>query len=396
MAETVYEVKGFRGSAVEAGLKKHGGLDLGLIVSDGVCTAAGAFTTNKVKAAPVLLCREHLAKGAVRAIVANAGNANACTGTQGMEDAYGTARLVAREIGCGPEEVLVASTGVIGRPMDMGAVTGAVPGLAKALSPGGLSLMARAIMTTDTFPKLVGFEGKAGGRPYKIVGMAKGAGMIMPNMATMLCFVLTDLAVEREVLKEALSLATEGSFNRITIDGDTSTNDMALLLANGAAENPPLTGEEREVFAKGLGKVLGTLAEKIVEDGEGATKFIRLTVKGAGSPSEAQRAARSVANSNLVKTAFFGQDANWGRIMAALGRTDIHMEEDRVRIWVDQVQIVSGGLGLGAEAEALAAARMANRSFDVTVDLGVGEAEDRILTCDFSEAYVRINAGYRT
>ncbi|MBW1702417.1 MAG: bifunctional glutamate N-acetyltransferase/amino-acid acetyltransferase ArgJ [Deltaproteobacteria bacterium] len=389
-------VQGFKASAVAAGLKKDKSLDLALIFSERESAAAGVFTNNKVKAAPVIISREHVLNGSARAIVANAGNANACTGKTGLDDARRTTGLLAEQLGIQPDEVLVASTGVIGEPLNINAISGAVPSLVKALSPDGMLLAARAIMTTDSFPKMSYFYGRAGGQPYRILGISKGAGMIMPNMATMLSFILTDIRVDSRDLKRALLSSVETTFNRITVDGDTSTNDMVLVMANGMAGNRALSEAGYRDFKKGLETVMGELAHMMVRDGEGATKLITIEIKGALSSSDAIKAARTVANSCLVKTAFYGKDPNWGRIMAALGRADIEMKEESVDIWVDDVQIVAGGLGKGAEAEKRAAEIMAGEEFTLTIDLHLGDYQDRIITCDLTHEYVTINADYRT
>jgi glutamate N-acetyltransferase/amino-acid N-acetyltransferase len=391
-----YTVQGFEASAAAAGLKKDKALDVALIVSRRDAVAAGVFTMNKVKAAPVVLSAEHVKGGTARAIVANAGNANACTGEPGLNHARLTTELVAQALGIAATEVLVASTGVIGLPLNMDALSGAIPELVKSLSPQGMPLAARAIMTTDSFPKMARFEGQVGGRSYRILGMAKGAGMIMPNMATMLCFLVTDIRVDSSELRTALIESVEGTFNRITVDGDTSTNDTVLVMANGLAGNKALTGADYTGFKKGLADVMGALSLMMVRDGEGATKLVRIEVKGAFSASDALVAARTVANSSLVKTAFYGQDPNWGRIMAALGRAEIKVDEHRVDIWVDDVQIVGSGLGKGTETEAKAAERMARKEFVLTIDLHQGDHEDRVSTCDLTHEYISINANYRT
>jgi len=275
-------------------------------------------------------------------------------------------------------------------------IAGAIPGLTKALALDALPLAAQAIMTTDSFPKISSFEGQAGGHTYRIIGIAKGAGMIMPNMATMLCFILSDISINSNDLKSALLSSVETTFNRISVDGDTSTNDTVLAMANGLAGNGDLKGEDYDIFAEGLKNVMWDLARMIVRDGEGATKLVSVEVKNAFSPSDALRAVRTVANSSLVKTALYGQDPNWGRIMAALGRAEIEMREDRVDIWIDDVQIVAEGLGRGAEAEKLAAEIMTRNEFSLTVDLHEGGYHDRVLTCDLTHEYVTINADYRT
>jgi glutamate N-acetyltransferase/amino-acid N-acetyltransferase len=391
-----YSVRGFKASVLAAGIKKRGGLDLALIFSEREASAAGVFTGNKVKAAPVLVSQENIKKGRGRAIVANSGNANACTGEAGLQSARFTVERVAKELGIGPEEVLVASTGVIGAPLNTDVIGKALPELVKGLSADAVPRVVEAIMTTDSFPKLSLFEGKAGGKSYKVVGMAKGAGMIMPDMATMLCFILTDIAVDPARLNEALVWGVERTFNRISVDGDMSTNDTVFVLANGAAGNGSLSPEDFQGFRAGLAKVMDELSTMIVRDGEGATKLIRIAIKGAATSADALAAARTVANSALVKTAFYGSDPNWGRIMAALGRSGIRMREEGITIWVDDVKIVEEGMGRGAEPEAKAAERMKGKEFSVTVDLHEGKFEDHITTCDLTHEYVTINADYRT
>ena len=396
MRQSEHMVQGFKASAVKAGLKKDKGLDLALIFSERETAVAGVFTTNKVVAAPVILTREHTKNGRARAIIANAGNANACTGKAGFNDARRTAELVADKLGIGSDEVLVASTGVIGQPLNVDNIAEALPALVERLSPDGIPTAARAIMTTDSFAKISHFEGHAGGRPYRILGVAKGAGMIMPNMATMLCFIVSDIRIDSNDLNGALSSSVETTFNRITVDGDTSTNDTVLVMANGMAGNTALTEADSKGFARGLETVMGELAQMIVRDGEGATKVIHMEIKGAHSASDALKAARTVGNSSLVKTACYGQDPNWGRIMAALGRADIVMDEEKVDIWVNDILIVSAGLGKGQESEKKAAEIMVHKEYTITIDLHQGDFEDRIITCDLTHEYVSINASYRT
>ncbi|MCF8062592.1 MAG: bifunctional glutamate N-acetyltransferase/amino-acid acetyltransferase ArgJ [Deltaproteobacteria bacterium] len=390
-------VPGFRSAAAAAGLKKHGGLDLGLIVSDEPAGAAGVFTTNRVRAAPVVLSQEHIIRGEARAILANAGCANACTGTPGLEDARKTADAAGKALGVQPEEVLVASTGVIGARLDVDGITGALPGLVAGLSEEDLPRVAEAVMTTDSFPKLSRFDGSAGGRPYRIVGIAKGAGMIMPDMATMLSFVLTDAGISSLDLKKSVIQAADATFNRITVDGDTSTNDTVFALASGRAGTGGIAGKDLAGFREGLCRVMEELAVMIVRDGEGATRVVHVLVQGAGTAEEASQAARTVANSNLVKTAVCGRDPNWGRIMAALGRSGVSMEEGSVDIRINDVEIVENGLGKGAQAEKAAAAVMAGEeTIHLTIHLHQGEHEDRVTTCDLTQEYVAINADYRT
>ena len=396
MGEKPYTIPGFKASAVAAGLKKTGEQDLALFFTESPAAVSGVFTTNQVKAAPVLLTQEHIRKGRARAIIANSGNANACTGKEGLENARRTAALVARELGIQPEEVLVASTGVIGAQMNMDRIAGAVPELIAGLAPEGLQDAARAIMTTDSFPKLSRFEGTVQGTPYHVLGIAKGAGMIMPQMATMLCFVLSDIHIEAADLSGAVLAAAETTFNRISVDGDTSTNDMVLVMANGLAGNGLPDTEEMEAFTAGLTRVMGDLATMIVRDGEGATKVVHVKIRGAATPHDAETAARVVGNSNLVKTAFYGQDPNWGRIMGALGRAGIIMKEEDVSIWINDVKIVEKGLGRGVHFEKEAAEQMKGSTFDLVIDLQQGECEDRLITCDLTHEYVSINADYRT
>ncbi len=389
-------IQGFKASVVAAGLKKNDAPDLALIFSERESTAAGVFTTNRVKAAPVLLSMEHILEGKARAIVVNAGNANACTGSRGMDDARGTIDRVAHLLEIDSTEVLLASTGVIGKPLDMALLSKAIPRLRENLGSQGMQDVARAMMTTDTFPKISAHEGEAGGRPYRIVGVAKGSGMIMPDMATMLCFLLSDIVIDRPSLQKILFSGVEKTFNRITVDGDTSTNDTVFMLANGMAENKPLSLSDLKEFEAGVAKVMGDLARMIIKDGEGATKFVVVEIKGAASGSDALKGARTVANSPLVKTAFYGSDPNWGRIMAALGRSGILLDESKTDIWIDDVQIVGGGLRRGQDEEKRAARIMSGDAFKVTVSLDVGGFSETVHTCDLSHGYVSINADYRT
>ena len=396
MKDIISAVKGFEASGASAGLRKGDEPDVALILSRKEAVAAGVFTLNKVAAAPVVVSREHVANGEARAILANAGYANACTGDAGLSAARRSAEVAAGELDLRPDEVLLASTGVIGQLLDVELISKALPGLAASLSPEGLPSAARAIMTTDSFPKISAFEGNAGGKPYRIVGIAKGAGMIMPHMATMLSFVVSDIRIDAVDLNGALLSSVEATFNRISVDGDTSTNDTVLALANGMADNRALSEKELRAFTQGLREVTGALAGMIVQDGEGATRVFQVRVRGAADALDAERAARTVANSSLVKTAVYGRDANWGRIMAALGRSGVVMDETLVDIWIDEVQIVAGGLGMGAPAEEAATERMGGKKFVLTVDLHKGDYADAILTCDLTHEYVTINADYRT
>jgi glutamate N-acetyltransferase/amino-acid N-acetyltransferase len=330
--------------------------------------------------------------------VVNSGNANACTGEQGMKDALETTQLVASTAGVPEDQVLVASTGVIGKTLPMDRIRRAVPALVQGLSPSKFDALASAIMTTDTFPKTDTAAGEAGGVVYTIAGTAKGAGMIMPNMATLLSFLVTDAAVEPGWLRRVFKAAVDSSFNSITIDGDTSTNDTAVIMANGMAGNPVIREGTPEAgrFEQLLREVLLSLARQIVRDGEGATKFVEVEVQGAVSDSDARKAAMAIANSLLVKTAFFGQDANWGRILAAVGYSGAEVDQDLVSLSFDDVPMVRGGVFLGGDAEKLGTEVLRRREFRVTVDLRLGEGKAVVYTSDISHEYVSINADYRT
>ena len=328
-------VPGFKAGAVAAGIRYQGRPDLALIVSEVTAAAAGVFTTNKVQAAPVLLSRSHLSGNRARAIVVNSGIANACTGEVGLQRAQTTAHMVAEAIGCPIHEVLVASTGVIGMDLPLEPLANYLPKLVSAVRGDGWFEAARAIMTTDTVPKIHMVKDLLLDRPFTVLGIAKGAGMIYPDMATLLSFVVTDAAISPEALQALVREETDRSFNRITVDGDTSTNDTLFVLANGLAGNRPiknLDSSDGERLRWALGEVLLTLAKMIVADGEGATKFVEITVKGGSSKSAVLLAARTVSNSPLVKTALFGEDANWGRILAALGRAGIDFDPQRAAI----------------------------------------------------------------
>jgi glutamate N-acetyltransferase/amino-acid N-acetyltransferase len=390
--------KGFTFSAVEAAIKKPGRLDLALICSEVPAVVAAVFTTNKVKAAPVLLDEERVKAGTCRVVMVNSGNANACTGKQGLDDARETARLVAGRLGIAEEAVLVASTGVIGVPLPMERLHQAIPGLVENLGSAQLADVAKAIMTTDTFPKMEVRKGTAGGKEYTVAGVAKGAGMIMPNMATMLAFVVTDAAVDPAWLKQVFREANDTSFNIISVDGDTSTNDTSLIMANGLAGNHPLRegSEGAAEFREHLDELLLALARQIVRDGEGATKFVTIHIIGAASNGEARQAGMAVANSLLVKTAFFGQDANWGRILAAVGYSGARVEQERLALSFDEVQMVRAGIFAGGDAETRGSDVLRQKEFAVTVDLQLGNGRATVYTSDLSYDYVKINADYRT
>ncbi|RLB30654.1 MAG: ornithine acetyltransferase [Deltaproteobacteria bacterium] len=391
-----YSVPGFLASASSCGLGKEGELDLSLIVSQKRAVAAGVFTTNRIKAAPVVISQERIKKGFIRAILANTGCANACTGIQGLNDAVRTADHVAEHLHIDPSETVVASTGVIGAYLPVALIEGAIPGLIDTLSPYGFESVAQSLMTTDSFPKISYREGTVLGKPYHLMGVAKGAGMIMPHMATMLSFLLTDIDIDSRSLSQIFSPAVDATFNRVTVDGETSTNDMALILANGLAGNGELDKMGLEAFERDLHDVMADLAYMIAKDGEGASKVVTIEVHGAATKGDAERAARTVANSILVKTAIFGRDANWGRIMAALGRAGIEIEEHKVQILISGIKIVDSGTMVGAEAEKAASEKMRGQEVTITIHLNQGRWKDRMITCDLTYDYIRINADYRS
>jgi len=392
-------IKGFHTSAVAAGIKYTGRLDLGLIYSEVPAVTAGVFTTNQVKAAPVLLDMERLKQGRSQAILVNSGSANACTGEQGMKVALETSAMVAHLLQIPEEMVQVSSTGVIGEQLNVEAFSENMDKLVDGLSGDNFEQVARAIMTTDTVPKTVKKKVTIGGTDVSFMGMAKGAGMIMPNMATMLCFILTDAQIAFSELHQALRESVARTFNRITIDGDTSTNDMVLVMANGTAGNPWIDQEDQkdlQEFKQVLESILRDLALQIVADGEGATKTITIRVCGAKEDSEAELMARTVANSSLVKTAFFGEDANWGRIIAAMGRSGVRFDPDKVDIAFGDVVLVKDGVGLGLDIEAQATELLKEKEITVSIDLKDGHGCEEVYTCDLSIDYVKINADYRS
>ena len=391
-------VPGILAAGISAGIKKTTAPDLALIVSECEATAAGVLTTNQVAAAPVLLDRQRLRRGKARAIVINSGNANACTGRQGYADAVEMTALAAKALGLSPSDVLVGSTGVIGKPLPMERVRAGIPALARALRREGGEDAARAIMTTDTTVKMAAAEDTIGGRQVRIGGIAKGSGMIHPNMATMLAYVATDVKISRVMLQQMLRQATSQSFNRIPVDGDTSTNDMVLCLANGLAANRPLSkgSADAKRFQGLLDFVCLDLAKAIARDGEGATKFVELIVKGARTKADALQMANTIAISSLVKTAWYGEDSNWGRIMAAIGRAGVRIVENRIGITYGHVAVVHRGQGLGQAAEENANTVLKGREFTLTVDLGLGTSHCTVWTTDLTVDYIKINASYRS
>jgi glutamate N-acetyltransferase / amino-acid N-acetyltransferase len=388
---------GFRAAGVACGIKASGKLDLSLLVSDGPATAAGVFTTNLAQAAPVVLSREHLARsaGAGRAIVINSGCANACTGADGRDHARLMADYTAGAVGCAAADVLVASTGVIGVKLDMSKVERGVKDAASRLSPAGGADAARAIMTTDPFPKESSIEVALNGRTFRVGGMAKGSGMIEPLMATMLGVVSTDAAVEPGLLARALKAAADDTFNAITVDGECSTNDCVFVLANGAS-GVALGENDFPLLVSSLKAACEPLAIGIVRGGEGATKLITVHVTGAASAVDARRAARAIANSPLVKTAVHGGDPNWGRLIAVAGRSGSAFVLDRAVVRIGPITLFSDGTPYDDRAPQ-AETYLHGKDITLEVDLGTGGAgESRMWTCDLSAEYVRINAEYRT
>jgi glutamate N-acetyltransferase/amino-acid N-acetyltransferase len=399
MGREDFTVQGFKAAAVNSGIRGKDRLDLALIVSDKPAVVAGVFTTSLVKAAPVLLDMERCRTGKAQAILVNSGIANACTGEEGMRLARLTTAMAADALNIAPELVQVCSTGIIGQQLELACFQRGIPKAAQSLATDGLAEVASAIMTTDTVRKIAARTVLVEGKPVKLVGMAKGAGMIMPNMATMLSFILTDAKIEHDLLQSILRKVAVKTFNAITVDGDTSTNDTVLVLANGLAEHLPLAEERPEAldaFAAALEDLCQELALMIVRDGEGATKLVTVRVQGAATEAQADQAARTVANSNLVKTAFFGEDANWGRIIAAVGRSGSQFDQHQVDIAFDDVLMVKHGLSQGAEVEGRATAVLKKPEFMVIIDLHAGKMSKDIYTCDFSYDYVKINADYRS
>ena len=391
-------VPGFKFSATAAAIKKPGVLDLALMVADTPAAAAGVFTRNRVKAAPVVITQARLRKGTAQAILVNAGNANACNGPRGLETARETCRAAAKLLNIPERLVLPSSTGVIGAPLPGDRITQALPQLVAGLNPDGLGKAARAIMTTDTRPKASLVQGMIDGQGFTLAGIAKGSGMIHPDMATLLVFIFTDAAATPQVLKTLLRQALPQSFNRITVDGDTSTNDTILLLASGRAGNAVINeaGAMMSALGEAVTQVMGELARQVVADGEGARHVYRVQVLGAATPAEAKKAALTVAASPLVKTAMAGEDVNWGRIMAALGRAGARFDPERVDIAFGSQPVVQNGQGLGPMAEAAAQQVIKSGAFTVTIRLNAGDFADYYDTCDLTEDYIRINADYRS
>ena len=393
-------VAGIRLATAAAGIRYRDRADLLLMALGVGARCAAVFTRNAFRAAPVLVAERHLGTAAPRFLLINAGNANAGNGERGLADALASCHALAELAGCETTAVLPFSTGVIGESLPVERINAALPGLLAGLEEANWPAAAQAIMTTDTRPKLVSRRFDLGGRIATVTGIAKGSGMICPDMATMLAFVATDVAVEPALLKRCLADAVAGSFNAITVDGDTSTNDACVLAATGALDNPPIadpSSPRAAALAAAVRGVCEALAEAIVRDGEGATKLVTVLVEEARDAAEARRVADAIAHSPLVKTALFASDPNWGRILAAVGRAGVAgLEIGRVRIWLGEVLIVSGGGRAPGYTEAAGEAVMAAPEIGIRVAIGRGAASTRLLTCDLSYDYVRINAEYRT
>lgn len=398
MARRVPEVRGFRFAGVAAGIKKTGAPDVALAVADRPVPCAAVFTQNLVQAAPVRVAKERVATGKAQAVLVNSGNANACTGKPGLKATLDTTRELARALSVPVELVVPASTGVIGQVLPAEKVVAALPALTKRLATNRAGDFSRAIMTTDQWPKVAHRTLRLGGESVSVLGMAKGAGMIHPRMATTLAFVFTDAKVSPALLARALGQATDESFNIATVDGETSTNDTILLLASGASGAPALKANSvsYDKFARALGDVLRELAESIVSDGEGAEHVADVEVTGARNHADARAIAQRVATSLLVKTAMHGKDANWGRILSAAGVAGVPFDPDRAAIWIDDVAIVKHGCAVSPVAEARAAKIMRRARYTIRLKVGAGAGRASYLTCDIGHEYIDVNAGYRS
>ena len=391
-------VPGIRAAGVHAGLKPHNQKDVALIAADVPAVAAGVFTRNRVCAPVILACREHLDDHTAQAIVVNSKNANACTGDVGLTNARQMTSLAGEALSVEPSHVLVASTGVIGEQLPMDKIAHGIRLAAEALRSDGGHDAALAIMTTDTVPKEIAAEVEIGGKKVRIGGMTKGAGMIAPNLATMLAFLATDVNIASEALQTVLRESVAKSFNRMTVDSDSSTNDTVLIMATGSAENPIISevgSEHYNAFREGLDFVCIELAMMIARDGEGATKLVEVIVKGAKSEAEGEMAARAIAESPLVKTAVFGADANWGRIMMAIGKSEAQFDPYQVDVWLGGYQLVKGGMDAGFDEES-ATDLFSKDTVTISVNLNAGDSAVTMWTCDYSYDYIRINADYRT
>ncbi len=390
-------VAGVRLASHACGIRYTGRTDLMIAEMAPGTVAAGVFTKSLTASAPVLWCRQALAGGHGRVVVVNSGNSNAFTGALGVASVDRTVKAAAQLVGCRAEEVFIASTGTIGVPLDDGKITAALPDARKKLSDAAWGEAAQAIMTTDTFPKVATRQARIGGVTVTINGMAKGAGMIAPDMATMLAFVFTDAAIPQPLLQQMLARGTEKSFNSITVDSDTSTSDTLLLFATGQAQHPPVSGTaDLRDFARKLDDLLLDLAHQVVKDGEGASKFVEVTVTGAAGRGPAKRIALAIANSPLVKTAIAGEDANWGRIVMAVGKAGEKADRDKLSISIGGVQVALNGQVVPGYDETPVNEHMKGQAIKVAVDVGVGRGKATVWTCDLTHAYIDINGAYRT
>ena len=389
-------VPGFLLSGVSAGLKKNGEKDLALIFSTAPARTAAIFTKNLIKGAPLLVAQERLGGGFCQALIINSVNANAFTGQRGYEDALSVANALSARLGIDESLVIPSSTGVTGERLRIGKIKKSIPMLIKGLGEDNVCEAAEAIMTTDSFPKYASRQFAAGEKTATVSAIGKGAGMICPDMATMLCFIMTDLNVQRKALSKALAEAADGSFNAITVDGDTSPNDSVFILANGALGNREITEKSRDYgkFVEALLSLCAEIAEMIVRDGEGATKVVRINVTEARTKGDAEKVARTIATSQLVKTAFYGEDANWGRIVAAAGRAGVKFDPEKIKLYFGGTEVFSKGVR--SKPESRFASVFKKPSFTVTLSLGEGKADYSVLTSDLSHKYVSINSDYRT
>jgi glutamate N-acetyltransferase/amino-acid N-acetyltransferase len=389
--------RGFRAAGVACGLKASKKEDLGILFSESACAGAAVFTRNQFAAAPIEVTRAHVRKALPRAIVVNSGNANACTGDGGVRDARDMAAMTARALRVRTEEVLVCSTGVIGKRLDMAKIERGIKSAARGASAEGWLNFTNAICTTDTFQKVAAGELIVGGKAVRMLGVAKGAGMIHPNMATMLCFIATDAAITPGALRAALGEATDASFNCVTVDGDTSTNDSVIVMANGAAGNARITLHSRALkqFTCMLTILCQELAKMIARDGEGATKFVTITVKGAANGEAAKRVAMSVARSNLVKATFYGEDPNWGRVVAAIGYSGVRVVPERVIVRFGDTVVFRKNRGVAYDVRRVRK-YLSCDEVELQIELGMGQHSATVWTCDLTCEYVRFNAAYQT
>ena len=389
--------QGFKAAGVRAGIKKNGNLDVALIYTEKEAQVAGVFTKNLVAAPPVRVSKIVVGTGTAHAIVANAGCANACTGEQGLRDAETMAELAAKELNCRQDDVIVASTGVIGVNLPMDKMEVGIKNAASELSTEGSVNAGNAIITTDTYSKACATEFEIGGKEIRLGAIAKGSGMIQPNMATMLCFITTDISIDQKLLQNALSEIVEVTFNMVTVDNDTSTNDMVIVLANGAAENAKITEKnaDYEKFYSVLKEMCTELAKRIAADGEGATKFLTINVHGAETFADAKTVGMSVANSPLVKTAFFGEDPNWGRVICAVGYSGVKISPEKTVVKFGGIPVYAHSVGAKFDDAGLKKV-MAEHDIVIDIELGLGDVDATVWTCDLSYGYVKINGEYTT